>query len=579
MFSRAFWSKHLELLLSRLPSGTQRVLALVFVGVCVGLCAVAFHYSVDGLRHATIQRLVDLPVWAFLILSFVCVMGASLGASWMIRRFAPEAGGGGVMPTKLAYWTQGGRIPLRTAVVKFFASALTLGGGVSMGPEGPSVQIGAAAASGLGGRLGVDDRDRRLFCACGAAAALAAVFNAPLAAIVFVLEEIIGDLNSRLISGILLAAVVGSLVSHALVGAQPAYQVEALGDASWKGFLLCLLVSAFATCSGVLFQRGSLRLRGRMKQTWKRWPAWLKPCLGALVSWAIASTAFLATGHLGIFGIGYVDVTTAIGGALTWSTAALLWAGKLVATAFAVGSGGCGGIFAPSFFIGAMSGALIAGLASQFMHLNPSDASMLVMAGMCACLGAVIRTPFTCVLLMFEVTHQFAIVPLLILATLISQLLARKLHREGMYEEMMLQDGIEPERVLPARNFKTWNEMPATALMTRAVVSVQLPFGPAWKEQVETTPYRHFPVLDAEGRVCAVVSRDSIRQAGSATPIFEKVLWLDSGASLEVARKLFLRDEADFLCVGNHEDRRLLGVLTLHDFLRSQSQMLDDAGA
>src|SRR5690606_11033731 len=141
--------------------------------------------------------------------------------------------------TKRAFWREFGWMQGRTAVAKFLASAITLGGGVSMGPEGPAVQMGAAGMSAAAGSTGVPKQKRRLYCAGGAAAALAAVFNAPLAAIAFVLEEIIGDLGSKLIGGILIAAVVVALVAHAVIGPQPAFQIATLDNPTWLGLALC----------------------------------------------------------------------------------------------------------------------------------------------------------------------------------------------------------------------------------------------------------------------------------------------------------------------------------------------------
>jgi len=566
---------------SQLPTGSRRAAQLSIAGIVVGLVAVCFHYTVELLRIWGIVCLARQGTSLFILGSFLCVVGASLLASLIIHHFAPEAGGGGVMPTKLAFWQDFGVLRLRTAVVKFIASALTLGGGVSMGPEGPSVQIGAGLASSMGGVFGVVKHERRILCACGAAAALAAAFNAPLAAILFVLEELIGDLNSRLISGILLAAVCGALVAHALVGPQPAYQVAMLGDASWRGLVLCLLVSTLATASGVLFQKGAMKLRASVKGATPNRLSWIRPVFGALVSWAIACSLFLYTGHLGIFGIGYEDVTTALGGGLASGTALLLWLGKLTATIFAVGAGGCGGIFAPSFFIGAMVGAGIAGFASLVLPLTPSDNAMLVMAGMCACLGAVIRTPLTCVLLIFEVTHQFAILPLLLMATLVSQLLARRLHKEGMYEEMLLQDGFDPMHVLPPRDYKRWSRLPAAAIACWKPNCAYDLSTAGLSTLLTQSAHTRFPAINAKGNVQGILTRSEAERsiAAGGHPQLLPVTWVSPETPLSQVQACLIDAPGDLLCVGDHLSQQAFGILTLHDFLRAQQRLDEEAGS
>lgn len=539
----------------------------------------AFHHLTEWLYAHTIVRAGSLGTAGFLALSFASVVGASLLASWLIHRHAPTAGGGGVMPTKIAFWRDFGVIPPRTALVKFFGSALTLGGGVSMGPEGPAVQMGAAGASTLGNWLGVAKQDRRVLCAGGAAAAIAAAFNAPLAAILFVLEEIIGDLNSRLIGGILLASVMGALVAHALIGPQPAYQVAPLDEPSWHAALLCLLAAVVGTVAGVLFQKGAMGLRRRLRAWRAPFPDWMKPVVGAAASWAVASGAFLACGRLGVFGIGYGDVTVAVAGGLGLGASLLLLAGKLAATTFAVGASGCGGIFAPSYFIGAMSGSAVAAVAARFLALPASDASAIVMIGMCACLGAVIRAPLTCVLLIFEVTHQFSIIPLALLATLVSQLLARRLQPQGMYEEMLLQDGQVPEHILPPRDYSRWREMRVGTLARYDPVCARSLDPAALRTLLAAHPYARFPALDAEGRVSGVLLRGDALTAleRNAPPTVRRAVWASPADTLAAAQARLLESEGDLLCVGNAETRNLEGVLTLHDFLRAQQRLTDEA--
>ncbi len=559
-----------------LPARGRSAIVVCILATGVGIVAVGFHFLVEELHHFTIGALHTVGgVW-FALGSLACVVGGSLLATLIIARVSPEAAGGGVLPTKLSFWKEFGAMPARTAIAKFFASAVTLGSGVSLGPEGPVVQIGAGTMSSASGAVGVAKPKRRLYCAAGAAAALAAVFNAPLAAITFVLEEIVGDLSSKLIGAILLASVMGALVAHALIGPQPAFQVADLTNPSWLGIALCPVVAAIACVGGAAFQKGALAVRGRMRAA-RRLPAWSRPTVGALGTWVLGCTAFYLTGRVGVFGIGYADVTAAIGGELIWTTALILGVSKLVATFLAVGSGGCGGIFAPSFFIGAMLGGSVAALADLFLPLTRSDVSMLVMSGMCASFVAVIRTPITCILLIFEVTQQFVVVPFLLLATLVSRVLSRRLAPEDMYDCMLRQDGENPHHVLPPRDYRKWREMPVGALASyRPVVARDLSVAGL---TALLAAHRHqvFPVQAEDGAIVGLLTRAEADHAVATgnPPKLEATVWIEADTTLGEVQHQLIESPSNFLCLGDANAKRLAGVFTLHDLLRGQEHLLD----
>lgn len=563
------------------PSRVWEGIGLGALAVGAGGAAMLFHGIAAWIEKHTIERFTHLEPWQFAATTLVCVVAGSVFASWMIAKFAPSAAGGGVLPVKLAFWREFGVMQKREAVVKLLASSITLGSGVSLGPEGPSIQIGAATMSGAAGAAGVAKQTRRAWCAAGAAAGLAAVFNAPLAAITFVLEEVIGDLHSRLLGRVVVAAVIGALVGHAVLGPQPAFQSPHLGDMGWRVWLLVPLAATLAALGGAFFQKFSLKLRDRLRgQTPGPFTAY-RPVIGALITWVAGVTVFLATGRSGVFGIGYHDITAAIAGQIGLAAAFLLFAGKMVATIGAVGSGSCGGIFAPSLFIGAMAGATVGGVGSLVLPVGASDLAILVMIGMAASLGAVIRTPLTCVLLLFEVTNQWVIVPALMFAIMISQLVSRWVNHHDMYEEIMVQDGLDPNQVLPPRHFKRWREIPVSALATFKPVIAASTDREGLQKLLENSDHHSFPVADAGGHVIGVLARREAELAviGGHEPKIDAPLWVSPKATVGVARKLMLSGGADFLCVGNKQTGDLQGIMTLHDLLRGESVLEDDAEA
>jgi CIC family chloride channel protein len=550
------------------------VLALAAAGA-----ALLFHALTVWIEHNTIERFEAMgPRW-FIAGSLLSVVAGTLLASFLIAKFAPNTGGGGVLPTKLAFWKEFGVMTKREAVVKLLASSLTLGSGVSMGPEGPSLQIGAATMSSGAAYFNIAKQARRAWCAAGAAAGLAAVFNAPLAGITFILEEIIGDLHSRLLGRVVIAAVVGALVAHAVLGPQPAFQTSALGLIRWQAWVLVPFVAILAAIGGALFQKFALGLRGKLNTRAKS--AWspYKAVIGAIITWVVGIGVYLFTGHAGVFGIGYSDITAAIAGQLVWTTALALFVGKILATAGAVGSNGCGGIFAPSLFIGAAAGAFLSGVTSLGFHLGSGEIAMLVMTGMAASLGAVIRAPFTCVLLIFEVTNQWVILPALIIATLLSQIVARLFNRHDMYEETLLQNGVDPNQVLPPRHFKRWREIPVSALASFQTVTATS-IDPAFlKELLERSTHERFPVVNSAGKTIGIIGRreaELVASGASRQPEIESPTWIDPRSSVGDARKQLLNSRSMFLCVGDAATATLQGIMTVHDLLRGESALEDD---
>jgi chloride channel protein, CIC family len=561
------------------PTSVWEGTGLGLLAIAAGGAAMLFHGLTAWFERNGLDRLNEAGPLRFAVGSLVCVVAGSFLASWLIARFSPTAGGGGVLPVKLAFWRDFGVLGAREAAVKLVASALTLGSGVSLGPEGPSIQIGAATMSAAAGAAGVAKQSRRAWCAAGAAAGLAAVFNAPLAGITFVLEEVVGDLQSRLLGRMVVAGVVGALVAHAVLGAQPAFQTPPLGLLTWRPWVLVPAVAVLAALGGAWFQKGALAIRGRLQARPAGRMSAYRPVLGALATWAAGITVYLVTGHSGVFGIGYGDVTAAIFGRLGLLAALLLFAGKIFATAGAVGTSGCGGIFAPSLFIGAMAGAGIADLGSFFLALAPGESSMLAMVGMAASLGAVIRAPFTCVLLMFEVTNQWTIVPALLVAVVLSQAIARLVNRHDMYDEILTQNGVDPNQVLPPRHFKRWREIPVSALATFKPVVARATDPASLRALLASARHQYFPVVDAADRVRGVLLRREaeLAAAGGGEPRLEPPQWIAAKATVGAARKRLLAGSSDFLCVGDEAEGKVQGVLTLHDLLRGESVLEDDA--
>jgi len=562
----------------RIHGKTRPFLITCLYGLVASLAAVGFQLAINWLYQRCYKDPSAGSFGHFATFSLVAIVVSSLIAGWLMNSFCPEAAGSGIPQAKLAFWKEFGFAPRRIAWIKFIAGVISIGGGQSLGREGPTVQIGSNLASNVAGLLGVPKQKRRTASAAGAAAGLAAAFNAPLASVAFVLEEIIGDLNSPSLGTVLVAAVVGAFVVHACVSAQPAFLLPQIAEPSWRAYLLMPFAAAFAALAGAVFQRTTLDLRARARKT-PVIPKWLHPLVGGLVTWGIGIAIFRATGHLGVFALGYDDLSDALAHGMLWRLAALLLVGKLVATVVSYGLGGCGGIFSPNLFFGGMCGLVVAGLGTHFLALSETDSVLLAVGGMSAGLGAAVQAPVTAILIIFEMTHQFALVPGLMLAGLVSQVIARRINPVSFYDEALLQDGHQMEHLVPPRDLRSWHNLPVSAIATFKPVVITDLAESVLKELVASHPYRHFPVVIGDHLSGAAVRTEIESALAAHRPIkLETIPTCRPGDTIRDTQALLIDSPTETLILSDTPDGKVLGIVTLHDILRAQVSMSDREG-
>lgn len=562
--------------LRKLPKRTQTIVLTCIYGLFAGLAAVLFHLIIQGVFRITFQNFASIGPKTFVIGSFFTIVISSLGVGLLLTRFCPGASGSGIPQLKLAFWKDFGSAPWRVVWVKFVAGVLSIGGGCSLGREGPSVQIASGVAANLAGILGEPKQHRRHAAAAGAAAGLAAAFNTPLAAITFVLEEIIQDMNSRILGSILLASVLGAFVVHGLIGKQPAFEIAAVSSPDWQVYILIPIVAAAAALIGIVFQKTTLALRNRRKR-FDRIPPWLRPTIGGLITWVLGVSVFLITsrpgqpGSLGVFGVGYEDLSKALTETIDWRIAGLLLVTKLIATFACYGFGGCGGIFSPTLFLGGMCGIFITGLFGQVFDLETSAYVLLAVVGMSACLGAVVRAPVTGILIVFEMTHEFTLVPALMLGALISSAISRRLSPENFYEAILLQDGHNLDHVIPPRDLRSWQQLPVSAIATFKVVSATDLDHNAIKELLRQYPYQRFPVIE-EGQLKGILTRTHASEAleSHSPPRIEKAISCIPTETIRELQFRLIESTTGFVTVLDRKDGKMIGLVTLHDLLRAE---------
>lgn len=496
------------------PSEAQRLLALTIAigGVC-GLVAVAFHeaIAVSERLFALIvaRRGSTLSVAGPLLLPSL----GGLAAGALLTGWFPGARGSGIPQVKAAYAGVRGRIRLREAIAKFFLAALQIGSGASLGREGPTVQICAGVATTLGRIFRLSPQAQRRLIPVGAAAGIAAAFNAPIAAVTFTIEEIIGKLDETLLSGVIIAAALAAVVERSLLGEHPVFDVpgkHSLGDA--RSLVLYGLLGLAAALVSVLFTDLLLVLRARFRKL-RRVPEWCHPAIGGLVTGALALAALWLVGTGGVLGGGYESLRRALAGDLSIRVMAVLCGAKLIATCFSYSSGGAGGIFAPVLFLGAMLGGVFGWLDSAiFDNHAPDTAAAFALVGMGALFSGAIRAPMTSVLIIIEMTSGYGLILPLMIANMSAYLIARRLRPMSIYEALLAQDGIvfeghrldEAVDTLKLRDLVTTDRAFVTfELQVRGEELLRIAREPSWQTV--------FPVVDAKGRMIGIITQDELR--------------------------------------------------------------------
>ncbi len=401
----------------------------VVVGVLAGLSAVLFSLAIDGVGR-----------WFFgfepsgLRLFLVPTLVSLLSGILLVKVF-PDVRGSGVPQTKAAFRLHGGVIPLRVPIGKFLMGALCVGSGHSMGREGPSVQIGAGLASAVGRWLNLPPHRMRELIPVGAAGALSAAFNTPVAAVIFALEEIIGDLNAPLVGSTVVAAVASVIVERSILGNEPLFRVPTyhlVHPAEMAAYAVLGIVGGLVS---VAFCKGLLRSRARLKSLPPRGQMFL-PAVGG----AIIGLSLLVVPQ--VMGVGYQYIDDALNGGMGWKLMLGLCLAKLLATTVSYVTGNAGGIFAPSLYMGAMVGGTI-GIAAQALAPFPiGDVGAYALVGMGTLFAGIIRAPMTSVFMIFEITQDYQIIVPLMVANMLSFAISRRYQPVPVYHALLEQDGI-----------------------------------------------------------------------------------------------------------------------------------------
>ncbi len=500
----------------------------VVIGIVCGLVAVAFHESIRIAESflARVARPENSRFWIGWLLAVPTLGGLVTGP--ILARYFPDARGSGIPQVKATYAERRGRVRLRDSVAKFVLSTIQIGSGASLGREGPTVQICSGVATALGRLARITPQAQRRLIPVGAAAGVAAAFNAPIAAVTFTIEEIIGKLDDTLLTGVIIAAALAAVIERSILGAHPVFDVavhHGLDDA--RSLLLYAILGVAAAFVSILFTDTLLTLRLRFRGM-ARVPEFARPAIGGFLTGATAVLAILLLKAGGVTGGGYESLRRALSGELEVKVLLGLCLAKLLATCFSYSSGGVGGIFAPVLFIGAMLGGAFGSLDKSLFGHTDQAASAFALVGMGALFSGAIRAPMTSVLIIVEMTSGYELILPLMIANMSSYLIARRFRPQPIYEALLAQDGLNLE------GHHLNEELDRFAL--KDLVAADRPFlsfapsSPA-KEVLRAasapTWQTVFPVLDEERRIVGVITHAELRSVLTQNELPDETTALD----------------------------------------------------
>jgi CIC family chloride channel protein len=556
-WSKASWAEQAE------DRQNEVSIALSFViGILVGLVIVAFMLLTGRLAARMYP-----PGGAAWLRVFVPTVGALITGYLLVKHF-PEARGSGIPQTKFALVIKNGFISLRTVLGKFLCCSVSLASGIALGREGPSVHLGAGLASVLGRHFGLKPANVRLLIPVGSSAALAAAFNTPIAAVLFSLEEILGDLHAKVLGSVVIGAATSWMVLHLILGDAPLFHVPAYHLVSPAEFGIYAILGVLGGLGSVCFVKLLLLIR-----IWfKRLPAstlWVQPAVGGL------AVGLMALAVPEVLGVGYDYVERVLGGDLALKTVVLLAVLKIVATATCYSSGNAGGIFGPSLFIGAMIGGSVGYVAHSLFPGSTAGPGAYALVGMGTAFAGIIRTPLTSVIMIFELTRDYSIIVPLMISNLISFLISARLQREPIYEALAKQEGVH----LPSRVAIEEDHSRQVASILRTDFEAFPPEMAVSEALVKLTESGHsaWPVA-RDGRLVGLATAGALRDAqesasttvGELTGEGANPVFVHLDQPLETALERMGESQLNVLPVVSRADLgELVGIVTLNDVLNA----------
>ncbi|MBN1954183.1 MAG: chloride channel protein [Anaerolineae bacterium] len=548
------------------------VLMALLVGLGGGFGSVIFRWLINSFHYFFFDI---LSQWLSFMGPYYIIVVPALGGlivGPLIHFLAREARGHGVPEVMEAIALRGGRIRPIVVLVKSLASSITIGSGGSVGREGPIVQIGSALGSTIGRVFCLSDERTKNLVACGAAAGIAATFNAPIAGVIFALEVILGEFGVTQFTTVVVASVTASVIGRIYFGNIPAFPIPSYAPVSFWELPIYAVLGLIAALVGVAYTRILYRFED-LFDAW-RFPPYLKPAVGGLV------IGLIGLQFPQIFGVGYESIEAVLHHELTLVTVGLLIVVKILATSITIGSGGSGGVFAPSLFIGAMLGGFFGLLVHQWMPQGTAVPAAYSLVGMSAVFAAAARAPITSILILFEMTQDYRIILPLMLATVLSTVIARHIDKESIYTLKLRRRGID---VYAGKNLNLMRTILVGEAMTPrerlTTVPPDMPLA-VLARTFDETHHHGLAVVDENDILLGVVTLADLERAGPEALLTgvvrdictKRVRTSFSDETLEDALRHFgALDVGRIPVVDRAKPTRLLGMLRRGDIIHAYS--------
>lgn len=583
-----------EWMRQRLDDSQRFLLLCILIGLCCGVGAVMFHLSI----HWTFDHLwswaMSLGGWKFYAVMIAAPGIAGLLVGLSVQYFAPDAAGSGIPQTKTAYYNHGGYIASATGAWRFFLGSLYCGLGNSLGREGPTVHLSAAISSRLSRWIFNNPQRIQAALPVGMAAGIAAAFNAPLSAITFVFEELLDNFSMKALGGIVIAVIIAAAASRTLLGEDPVFTCHLINQefSTSPWMIVGIPMGLIAGLLGHLFVSSILGLRGKLRSRFQKY-RWLTPGIGGICCGLIGVLTLLLTGALGdaqnsVFSIGYESLEKAFEDKLIWQILGILLVCKFIAVVINYATGGSGGLFSPTLFIGGMLGGLIAYLVvalEGWLHFPnwPGVHQVIggcVLLGMGAMFSAVVRCPFTSLIIIFEMTRNYSLILPLMAGNMLAWSISRKLRPVALYDALLLQDNVNLKKFSAYRGSQDYRELPVSAIMTHDVTFLTL--GSTVKECIKSLGpsglvYHAYPILNAEQELIGILTRHELEDTGEDTLIDslienQELLALTPDSSIrDACNQMIAKNYQQVPIISAKNNHKLLGLITLNDIARQQN--------
>lgn len=564
-----------------LKESEQVLFALLafIIGLLAGLGAILFKYMIEGVQWLVFSGTGEL----FYIIKdapiYMKLLAPSLGGlvvGLIIYKFAREAKGHGVPEVMSAVALKGGIIRKRIVGIKAIASALSIGTGSSVGSEGPIVQIGSAIGSALGQALNLSGTKMKSMVACGAAAGIAAIFNAPIAGVMFSVEIILGNIAFSTFSPLVISAVTATIISRAWWGDIPTFHVPKYELVSPLEIPAYILLGLIAAAVAVTFSKTLYRTEDFFDDKLNM-PPYFKTALGGLCIGVIG----IFSPH--IFGVGYQVIDLSLLGEMPFYLLASLVVLKIIATSLSLGSGSSGGVFAPSLFIGAATGGAFGTIAHAIFPTISSTSGAYALVGMGALVAGTTYAPITAIMIIFEMTSDYQIILPLMLTCITSTIFASYLSKESIYTMKLARQGINLQAGKEVNILKSIMVKDAMAKGAQTIsesMTVR-----QFNDFLTSSKHSNFPIVNAKGELSGIISFQDFKsvmfEPGLEDLIVikelatEKVITITNEENLDDAfKKIGSKNIEQLPVVSKNNPNKIVGMLSRRDIISAYNKGL-----